>query len=105
MIVDTFDWNAELETAKRRVAELEETVSRVRRLSKARLTTIGGILDTANRTLSVRMASRERARFHQRFIEHKLQSGARTVASLPYVELAHVCFSAAQWMPKGVAAE
>jgi hypothetical protein len=68
-------------------------------------TPIGKILDRTNRTLSVRMASLERARLHQRFIEHKIQSGARTVASLPYVELAHVCFNAAKWMPKGEAAE
>ena len=51
------------------------------------------------------MASLEHARFHQRFIEHKIQSGARTVASRPYVELAHVCFNATQWMPKGDAVE
>jgi hypothetical protein len=54
---------------------------------------------------SVRMASLERARFHQRFFEHKIQSGARTVASLPYVEPAHVCFSAVRSMPKGEAAD
>ena len=104
----TFDWNAELETAKRRVAELEDMVSRLREALEQKVATptpIDKILDRANRTLSVRMASLERARFHQRFIEHKIQSGARTVASLPYVELAHVCFNAAQWMPKCDAAE
>ena len=108
VIAHTFDWNAELETAKRRVAELDEAVSRLREAvgqMAATPTPIDKILDRDNRTLSVRMASLERARFHQRFIEHKIQSGARTVASLPYVELAHVCFNAAQRMPKGVAAE
>ena len=107
MIVGTFDWNAELETAKRRVAELEEMVSRLREALEGRAdnaTPIGKILDRAKRTLSVRMASLERARFHQRFIEHKIQTGARAVTSLPYIELAHACFSAAEWMPKGEAA-
>jgi hypothetical protein len=108
VIAHTFDWNAELETAKRRVAELEGMVSRLRDAVEqmaAAPTPIDKILDRDNRTLSVRMASLERARFHQRFIEHKIQSGTRTVASLPYIDLAHVCFSAAQWMPKGEAAE
>ena len=102
-----FNWNAELETAKRQVVELEDMVSRLREALEQKAddaTPIGNILDRANRTLSVRMASLERARFHQRFIEHKIQSGARTVASLPYIELAHACFGAAEWMPKGEAA-
>ena len=98
MIVGTFNWNAELETAKRRVAELEEMVSRLREALEQKAdgaTPIDKILDRAKRTLPVRVASLERARFHQRFIEHKIQCGARAVASLPYIELAHICFSAA----------
>jgi len=107
MTVGTFDWNAELQSAKRRVAELEELVSRLREALEQKrddLTPIAQILDRAKRTLSVRMANLERARFHQRFIEHKIQSGARTVASLPYIELAHACFRAGEWMPEGEAA-
>ena len=108
MTIGTFDWNAELETAKGRVAELEELVARLREALEGKAgnaTPIGKILDRAKRTLSVRMASLERARIHQRFIEHKIQAGAKTVASLPYIELARVCFSAAQSMPVGEAAE
>ena len=103
-----FDWNAELEVAKQRVAELEEMVSRLREVLQQKAddpTPIERILDRPQRTLSVRMASLERARFHQRFIEHKIQTGARPVTSLPFMELAHVCFDAAQWMPKSDAAE
>ena len=75
MIVGTFNWNAELETAKRRVAELEEMVSRLREALEQKAdgaTPIDKILDRAKRTLPVRVASLERARFHQRFIEHKI---------------------------------
>src|ERR1700736_1418743 len=90
------------------VAELEEMVSRLREALEGdadNATPIERILDRAQRTLSVRMASLERAKFHQLFIEHKIQTGARTITSLPYIELAHVCFSAAKWMPKSKAAE
>ena len=108
VMVNTFDWKAELETAKRHVVELEEMVFRLREALEQKAddaTPIDKILDRARRTLSVRMASLERAKFHQRFIEHKIQSRASTITSLPYIELAHVCFSAAEWMPKGEAAE
>ena len=75
-----FDWNAELEVAKQRIAELEEMVSRLREAIEQKAddaTPIERILDRAQCTLSVRMASVERARFHVRFIEHKIQTGAK----------------------------
>jgi hypothetical protein len=81
MTDSTFDWNVELETAKKRVAELEDMVARLREVLDQKIigpTPIDNILYRANRTLSVRMASLERARFHLRFIEHKIQDGART---------------------------
>jgi hypothetical protein len=76
-----FDWNAELESAKRQVAELEEGVSGLRDALKrvgdepTSATPIDRILDQAQRTLSIRMASLDRAKFHARFIEHKLAMG------------------------------
>jgi hypothetical protein len=107
-----FDWNAELESARRQVAEIEEKVSRLREVLKGNTdvpteaTPIGRILDTAKRTLSVRMASLDRAKLHQRFIEQKIAAGATTESKpLPYVELAQICFSAAQSMPQGSAAD
>src|ERR1700730_15505240 len=104
----TFDWNDEFESARRRVTELEEMVSGLREALERKADNAAAteqVRDISQRTLSVRMASLERARFHQRFIEHKIQTGATAVKSLPYMELAHVCFSAAQWMPKSEAAE
>jgi hypothetical protein len=103
-----FDWNVELETTKRTVAELEALVSRSREVLRQQAgegTPIDKIVDMAKRTLSVRVASLKRARFHQRFIEHKIQTGARAVESLPYKDLARICFSAADWMPAGKAAD
>ena len=105
-----FDWNAELELAKRQVAELEEKVSHVREALQegsdhaTAATPIQRILERAHGTLSVRMASLDRAKYHQHFIERKIAMGAKS-KELPYVELAQVCFSAAQSMPPGNAAD
>jgi anti-sigma factor RsiW len=69
-----FDWSTELEEAKRRVAELEDMVSRLRDALRQSAdnpmaaTPVERILDRARRTLPVRMANLERARHHQRFI-------------------------------------
>ena len=106
-----FDWNAELEIANRRVAELEDMVSRLTDAlrqgpdSSAEATPVERILERARRTLPVRMASLERARHHQRFIEHKIAAGTKALKRLPYLELAETCFKAAKWMPQGEAAE
>jgi len=51
------------------------------------------------------MASLERARQHQRFIEHKIAAGTKPFKRLPYLELAETCFKAAKWMPQGEAAQ
>jgi hypothetical protein len=105
-----FDWNAELEVAKREVADLEEKVDRFReemaRLAEdpTQATPIEHILERNRRILSVKMASLDRAKLHARFVEHKIASGARA-KDLPYVELAEVCFKAATWMPRGEAAD
>jgi hypothetical protein len=106
-----FDWNAELEVAKRQVADLEEKVARFReemqRLAEdpTQATPIERILERNRRILSVKMASLDRAKLHARFVEQKVASGARVLKDLPYVELAEVCFKAATWMPQGEAAE
>ena len=104
-----FDWNVELEVAKRRVAELEDLVARMKEALErkdgdaAAATPIHRVSDASERTLAVRMASLDRARYHQRFIEHKIAAGATKPP--PYFELAEACFKAAQWMPPGEAAE
>jgi hypothetical protein len=49
-------------------------------------TSIERILDQTQRTLSIRMASLDRARCHARFIEHKLAMGGKVFETLPYVE-------------------
>jgi hypothetical protein len=104
-----FDWNVELEAAKQRVAELDELVSRLKHALQHRdsteATPVDQILERARRTLSLRLASLERARHHQRFIEHKISTGAKVSKRLPYLELAQVCFKAAESMPQGDAAE
>jgi hypothetical protein len=70
-----FDWNAELEVAKRQVADLEEKVARFReemqRIAEdpTQATPIERILETNQRMLSVKMASLDRARLHARFVE------------------------------------
>ena len=106
-----FDWNAELEAAKLRVAELEELVSRLKDAlqqsasNSTVATPVDQILERARRTLPVRMASLERARHHQRFIEQKIATGTKVMKRFPYLELAETCFKAAKWIPQGDAAE
>ena len=106
-----FDWNSELEAAKMRVTELEELVSRLRDALRqsaedaTETTPVERIMERAQRTLSIRRASLERARQHQRFIEYKMAAGAKPFKRLPYLELAETCFKAAKWMPQGEAAE
>jgi len=106
-----FDWNAELEAAKHRVAELEDLVARLRDALQqsasdaTEATPVDRILERARRTLPVRVASLERARQHQRFIERKVATGTKVSKRLPYLELAETCFKAAKWMPQGDAAE
>jgi hypothetical protein len=106
-----FDWNAELEAAKLRVAELEELVSRLKDAllqsgsDSTVATPVDRILERARRTLPVRIASLERARHHQRFIEQKIATGTKVMKRFPYLELAETCFKAAKWIPQGDAAE
>jgi len=66
---------------------------------------VARIPESAQRTLSIRMSSLERARQHQRFMENKIAAGAKPFERLPYLELAETCFKAARWMPQGEAAE
>ena len=68
-----FDWNAELEAAKHRVAELEELVCRLKDALRQSAsdatdaTPLDRILERSRRTLSVRMASLERAATYSGF--------------------------------------
>jgi hypothetical protein len=92
-------------------ADAEELVSRLKdalRQSASGLTEatpIDRILERARWPLPLRMASLERARQHQRFIEHKIATGTKASKRLPYLELAETCFKAARWMRQGDAAE
>jgi hypothetical protein len=101
-----FDWNAELEAAKHRVAELEDLVARLKDALQqstsdaTEATPVDRILERARRTLPVRIASLERARHHQRFIEQKIATGTKVMKRLPYLELAETCFKAANGCPK-----
>jgi hypothetical protein len=93
-----FNWKAELELAKRQVAELEEGVARLREETQPstadarQAIPIELIVERNQRILTVRMASLERAKFHQRFIEQKIAIGVKAAKPLPYLELAEVCF-------------
>jgi hypothetical protein len=106
-----FDWNAELEAAKLSVAELEELMSRLKDAllqsgsDSTVATPVDRILERARRTLPVRIASLERVRHHQRFIEQKIATGTKVMKRFPYLELAETCFKAAKWTPQGDAAE
>jgi hypothetical protein len=101
-----FDWSAELEVAKLRVAELEEKVSGLRdQLQQTAATPIQSVFDQGRRILSVRLTSLELAKAHERFIEHKIASGVKAAGPVPYLELSQVCFNAAKSMPQGEAAE
>jgi hypothetical protein len=102
-----FDWNAELELAKHQVVDLEEKIFSLREelqrsaQDRTTATPIQRILgERDQRILSVRMASLDRAKIHERFIERKIAAGTKVVKSLPYAELAEVCFKAAKWMPR-----
>jgi hypothetical protein len=58
------------------VCDLREALKRV--VDEPRSATpIDRILDQAQRTPSIKMASLDRAKFHARFIEHKLAMGGK----------------------------
>jgi hypothetical protein len=106
-----FDWNTELELTRRQIADLEVKVSELREelqdadVPSSTAVPIDRILDSKRRILSIRMASLDRARFHARFVEHKIATGAKGIKALPYADLALVCFKAVDWMPRGEASE
>src|ERR1700719_2073432 len=91
-----FDWNAELEVAKRQVADLEEKVARFReemqRIAEdpTQATPIERILERNQRMLSVKMASLDRAKLYARFVEQKVAAGATVAKQWPDVDLAEV---------------
>jgi hypothetical protein len=84
-------WVAQLEDAKKEIAELE-----------ARISTLRGELRTAadlarvQRILAVREQHLERAKFYAQFIESRIAKGQRTAKSIPYSALANICYNAAQ---------
>ena len=100
-----FDWNRELEVARRQVAELEDKVTGFRDKLGRNVDDPNAVVSTFAerdlRILSIRMASLDRAKRHLCFIEHKIGARAKGVDALPYAELAGVCLSAAKWMPPG----
>jgi hypothetical protein len=87
-------WDAQLEDAKKEIAELEDRVSALREeLRVAQWATDAARLQ---RILAVREQHLERAKFRAQFIESRIAKGRRTVKPIPYSALASICFSAAQ---------
>jgi hypothetical protein len=91
-----FHWNTELELTRRQIADLEVKISELRdelqgANERPTAVPIDRILDGKARILAVRLASLDRAKFHARFVEHKIATGAKGVKALPYAELALVC--------------
>jgi hypothetical protein len=105
-----FDWNAELENVKQRVEELEKKLftlrDELRRYSEDPMCApVLSTIERDRRLLGVRVAGLERAKAHQRFIEHKIALGGMARETLPFMEVAKICFDAAKWMPDGEAAK
>jgi len=102
-----FDWNAELEVAKRRVAELEEKAFNQRQMLQriaegaADTTTANRIVAAReHRVLAVREQSLERAQFHVRFIERIIAMGLPAPKPEPFLETLQHLLHAANRMPK-----
>jgi cell division septum initiation protein DivIVA len=86
-------WDAELEVAKKEIAELEERISILREeLQAAQEATTSA---RVQRILAVREQHLQRAKVHARFLEHKIAQGCREPKPFPYTELATICFGAA----------
>ena len=87
-------WHAQLEDAKKEIAELEDRISALRE----ELHGVQWAIDAARlqRLLVVREQHLERAKFHAQFIESRIAKGRRTVKPIPYSALASICFNAAQ---------
>jgi hypothetical protein len=66
------DWNAHLETAQRRIAEVEGKIS-VQREAMQRLSEQGADTGIVARMLHVLNESLERANIHKRFIESRVK--------------------------------
>jgi chromosome segregation ATPase len=96
-------WQAQLEDAKKEIAELEDRISALREeLRDAQWAADAARLQ---RILAVREQHLERAKFHAQFIESRIANGRRTVKPIPYSELASICFNAAQRTAKVDTAE
>jgi hypothetical protein len=87
-------WNAQLEDARKEIAELEERISGLRE----ELQTAQRAPDIARVQciLAVREQHLERAKFLGRFIESRIAKGQRTAKPIQYSALATICFNAAQ---------
>jgi uncharacterized coiled-coil protein SlyX len=66
------DWNTHLESANRRIAEIEGKIS-VQNETLKRLSEKGADTLTVNRMLDVLNQSLERANVHKRFIETRIE--------------------------------
>jgi hypothetical protein len=99
-----FDWNAELETAKGRVAELVERVSE-QKLELKRLADDGAETVAAERIFAIRRQALQRAKAHVRFVEHRISMNLPDAKPTDYFELARLCLNATKWMDPGEAAE
>jgi hypothetical protein len=87
-------WHAQLEDAKKEMADLEQRISALRaELHAAQWATE---LGRVQRILAVREQHLERAKFLARFIESRISKGQRTDKPIQYSALATICFNAAQ---------
>ena len=83
-------WDAQLEVAKKAIAELENRIS----VLSEELQAAQGATDSARvqRILAVREQHLERAKFHVRFLERKIAQGYQEAKPIPYLALASICF-------------
>ena len=87
-------WHAQLDDARKEIAELEERIAALREeLHGAQWATDAARL---RRILSVREQHLERAKFHVQFIESRIAKGRRATRPIQYSALATICFNAAQ---------
>jgi hypothetical protein len=93
-----FDWNAELETARRAVAVAEESVGTQRQALRTAFES-GADTTTAARIVSIREKALERAKAHERFVAYRISLNLTPPKPTPYLELSRVCFATAKSMP------
>jgi multidrug efflux pump subunit AcrA (membrane-fusion protein) len=83
-------WGAQLEAAKKEIAELESRISALR--EELRVAQRATDSARVQRILAIREQQLERAKFLARSIEPKVAEGRREAIPMPYFALASLCF-------------